>query len=374
METYRLSSKLREKEREYLIQTSNDITLDLVSTTVFVDGMLTETFVCPYPDEMNQDQLLALVKRTHGDKKKELEGLLQAYQRVAGLAEPETMFRLATALHHRKLYSEAVELLSAVTKLCPDHHRAFKQLGLTCLATGQTDNAIAAASQAVSFRPEFADYRNLMGEAYLAAGSVAQAIEEFKAAIGINIYYGDAYFNLGLAHVLQASRSTDRELTLQSIERVQEYLRKAALVYPEYRNHENYQEGLKALESHDFGRALNLFKGIVEARKELRRQEFLSRNKRLLLLPDAWTEEAVGEQIRSIQDHLKKHPNYLDLQTELVRCYLERAAMIWDKGIEECHDIIETHAEAASMARTLESADVVRQSMTETIQTITGEG
>jgi len=62
METIRLNSKLREKDREYLIQTSNDVSLGSVSTTVYVDGMRTDTHCCPHPEELTQEQLLEMVK------------------------------------------------------------------------------------------------------------------------------------------------------------------------------------------------------------------------------------------------------------------------------------------------------------------------
>ena len=123
METYRLSSRLREGEREYLIQTSNDASQGSVATTVFVDGVQTEVVNCPHPTEITHDQMLSLVKLTHGEKKKELETLLKAYGQAVEKNDPELMFHLATAFFYRRFYNEAAELFGRVVSQTPDHHQ-----------------------------------------------------------------------------------------------------------------------------------------------------------------------------------------------------------------------------------------------------------
>lgn len=373
METFRLNSKLREKDREYLIQTSNDVSVSSVSTTVFVDGMRTDTHSFPHPEEIAPDELLEMVKKAHGDRKKELEGLLQAYQRVGGESAPDQMYQLANALFYKRLFHEALDLLNGVVALRSGHHQAHDLRGQTCLAAGQVSSAVEAGLLAVELRPNFADYRNHLGEAHLSAGSADQAIVEFEAAIGVNMYYGEAYFNLGLAHILAASNDTRRQSVLQSVSRAQEYMSKATLVYPEYLSHRNYQEGHRALENHDSGRALSLLGSVAEARRELRRRQFVTMNKRLLAHPDNWTVDGVGDQIRSLRSELDKHPNYLDMQVELAHCYMEQAGMVWDQGLETCQRIMEAHPNQERVSAILESALEIRASMLETIKSMAEE-
>jgi len=374
METFRLNSKLREKDREYLIQTSNDASLGSVSTTVYVDGMRTDTHSCPHPEGVTPEQLLEMVKKAHDERKKELEGLLQAYQHAGAESDPDQMFLLSSALFHKRLYYEALDLLKGVIGLRSDHHQAYDLLGQTYLASGQAGPAVEAGLRAVEQCSNYADYRHHLGEAYLSVGSADQAIAEFEAAIGVNMYYSEAYFNLGLAHILAASNATERPHVLQGIVRVQEYLTKASLVYPEYLSHRNYQEGLKALENHDFGRALSLLRSVAEARKELRRQEFVTMNRRLLAHPDTWSVESLEDQIKSLRAQLEKHPNYLDMQIELVHCYLEQAGMVWDQGLEICQRIMETHPNQERISGILEGALDIRASMLETIKGVGKEG
>jgi tetratricopeptide (TPR) repeat protein len=374
METYRLSSKLRENEREYLIQTTNDVSQGAVATTVFVDGVRTDTYSCPYPDELSQADLLALVKQTHGDWKMELEGLLQACQRISEQGDSDAMFRLSTALYYRKFYREAADLLSGITRLNPEHHQTHHLLARTSLALGQTAEAVRSATEAVQLRPGYADYRNSLAEALLTAGAVAEAIAELEAAISINLYYGEAYFNLGLARTFEVSRTNDPEQRNKGVERSADCFKKAQLIHPELGDQTDYRDGLNALANRDFAAALNLLKRVRESYREYRRREFMAANRRILMPDDSLTGEALNEQIRSLRDQLASHPNYLDLQTELARCYFELAGRMWDQGIEECRRIVETHPGMTQVAEAMQQAVNIRSALTGTVAAITGKG
>ena len=374
METYRLSSKLRQNEREYLIQTTNDITRGAVSTTVFVDGVKTDTYSCPYPDELSEENLLSLVKQTHGERKLELESLLQACQNTCEQGEVEAMYRLATTLYYRRLYREAAELLGGITSLNPEHHQGHYLLAATCLALGQIADAVRSASEAVRLRPGYADYRNGLAETLLAAGAVTEAIAELEAAISINLYYGDAYFNLGLARTFVASQARDPEQRQAVGQRAGDCFRKAQLIRPELENQSDYREGLTALANRDYPWALSLFKRVRENYREARRQEFVIANCRIMTPDDSWTSEALNDQIRSLRAQLAHHPSYLDLQKELARCYFEMAARLWDQGIDECRRIVETHAGMTRVAEAMELAQRARPALTETITVVTRKG
>lgn len=374
METFRLSSKLCENDREYLIQTINDIEHGSVCTTVFVDGVRTDTFRHPHPSGLSQDQLLSLVKQTHGERKKEMENLLKAAQQVSREGDSESISRLATTFYCHRLYREAADLLVGLTRLNPDNHEAHYLLAMTLVSLGESVDAVNAAAEAVRLRPGYADYRNSLGEALLSAGAVAEAISEFEAAISINMYYGDAYFNLGLARCLEASNSNDPSVRRQLSVRIVDHFRKAAMIQPQLENQVQYRQGFTALTDYDFAGALAAFKRVREDRREDRRQEFIATNQRLMQSFGSWTLEAVTDQIRTLQSKLSQHPNYLDIQVELVRCYLEQAGLIWHQGVEECQRITEAHPDAAQFAETLEQARSVSQAMAQTTAKVGKKG
>lgn len=374
MESYRLSSKLREKDREYLIQTVNDVEHGSVCTTVFVDGVRTDTFNHPYTDSLGGEQLLVLVKEAHGERRRELEAILQAYQEVSLQGDLQSMYRLATAFYYRRFYREAGDLLGGVIRIDPSYHQAHYLLALAQLALGQGVEAVNSAAEAVKYRPGYADYRHNLGEALLAAGAVNESIAEFEAAISINMYYGEAYFNLGLARLLEASRSNNPEYRRDLGARISDHFRKAALIHPELENHSSFREGLTSLASYDHSGALAAFKRVREARKEARRLEFIAINGRLMTPRDAWTTEALVEQIRTLQAQLGRHPGYLDLQVELARCYMEQSRLMWERAVEECGRIIEAHPEASHVEFTIEQARAVGQAIERTLTSLDKKG
>jgi tetratricopeptide (TPR) repeat protein len=370
METYRLSSKLRENDHEYLILTANDVPSRAVATTIFVDGVCTEETSWPYPSDIPQDQLLSLVKKAHGEKKRELELLLQAYHRVAEEGEPGPIFKLANALHAKQLDAEATSLLRLLLRIDPEHHQGYNLMGQVQLAMGKLDEAVLAATEAVRFRPEYADYRNNLAEAYLARGAVAEASAELEEAIGINLYYADAYVNLALVQTLQASQSRDRDLIDKTVARSRDLLDKAVLIQKEYGHYRDYDEGRRALENHDFSRALGLLNGVKEAIREARRRDTAALLAPLAFDPEAISEESIADHIVSLKEQLQKHPNYLDLQVELARSYLEQARLIWIKGIREFERARECHPSLEGVAVTLEAAETAREGLKNTLATI----
>ncbi|MBU0984346.1 MAG: hypothetical protein KKA42_10785, partial [candidate division Zixibacteria bacterium] len=97
METYRISSRVKDNDREYLIQTTNDAGRAAVSTTVFIDGVQSECESCAHPGEINPQEILSLVKMAHGEKKKEIEKLLKAYHEAMDRGHPDQMYQLGTA-------------------------------------------------------------------------------------------------------------------------------------------------------------------------------------------------------------------------------------------------------------------------------------
>ena len=103
METYRLNSRLVEKDREYTIQTTNDIGTGSISSEVFVNGALADATQLPHPEQAQPEEVLALVKSTHGDKKQEVETLLKSYLQALESANPEMMYHLGLALFYKRL-------------------------------------------------------------------------------------------------------------------------------------------------------------------------------------------------------------------------------------------------------------------------------
>ncbi|MCP4684323.1 MAG: tetratricopeptide repeat protein [bacterium] len=373
METYRINSKLREDDREYLIHTTNDPSVGSVSTTIFVDGVQAETVSCPHPAESDPQEVLSLVKLTHGEKKKEVETLLQTYSEVVQQGDPDTTYQLGTAFFYKRFFTEAARLFVQAEQLRAGHHQSANYLGMTYLALGRFDEAVEAARRAVAARPGYADYRNSLGEAYLADNNPEAAIGEFQEAISVNMYYGDAYLNLGLAHLLASINAGPSGGAAPSVERITGYLHKASLIYPEFKKRSDFEDGLQALKTGDRGRALILFREIRDARKESRRKEFSAYYMRFVTSPGLVSERSLVDRIGFLEGELGRNPTYVDLQAELAHCYLEHSRLVWRKGVEQFRKTAEMNSSLPGVTEALNQSDQVRRVIDEAVGKITGK-
>lgn len=334
METYRVSSKVRDRNREYLIQTSSDANLGAVATSVYVNGEAKETVHCPHPSDVSPQEILSLVKTAHGEKKREIEVLLEAYNRALGSGSPEMLYHLGTAFHYKGFLDEALELFDAAVRVKPDYHEALNNFGVAEMAAGNYDRAVENLTRAVEQRPGFADYRNNLGEAYLAKEEAKRAILEFEQAISINMYYADAYLNLGMAHLAMALTNAGHPIEPTILSRIVDCFRKASLIYTGYATPQ-YEEGLTALTQLDLARAQAIFRRIREAKRENHRREFSSFYMKFVSFPDMVTEQVVADRVAFLKGEISKNPTYVDLHAELGHCYLEQARISWQKAIDQ---------------------------------------
>lgn len=373
METYRLSSKLRENENEYLIQTANDANASAVSTSVFVNGVLAERVACPHPEEVDAQALLQLVKSTHGQKKKEIESLLEAYRSIVQSGQPETMYHMGTAFYYKGFYAEARELFLKATMLDHDHHQALNYLGLTEMALAHPGPAIEAGARAVSLRPKYADYRNNYGEALLADQRYSEAITEFDTAIKINMYYSDAYLNLGLARMLEAHLDPDSTLWPERRGHIRDLVNKAALIFEKYKG-SRFDAGLEAVQKADLHQALAIFRTIRESKREASRQQFGALQSRFMVMGEWVTESAIADRVSFLKSELKKNPTYVDLQAELSQCYLEQAKLSWQKAIEQYKKSLQVNPSLEKVIVAVKEVEPVYEQICAALSRITEKG
>jgi tetratricopeptide (TPR) repeat protein len=355
METYRLKSKLVENNKEYIIQTSSDSDPCRVSTTVYVDGQPVELVQSPHPAEVSSEELLSLVKIKHGEMKKEIETLLEAYRTITTEGDARKLYHLGMAFFYKKLHDEAGTLFEKAVRYDSQMHQAYNQLGMTYLALGQVPEAVQAAEAAVKARPGFADYRNNLGEALLAGRSFKRAVIELEEAIRINLYYADAYFNLGLTLLQNALGGEDTSLFESVLTKSTDYFKRAALIHPEY-DCDTYRQGMQAISKSQLQRANDLFMSVQRQKKEQHRREFTTFYMRFVMYPEWVSEEAVVERIAFLQAEIDKNPSYVDLYSELGRCYFEQARLQWRKGVEQYQRVVDMNPSLGKVAGDLSEA------------------
>jgi len=373
MENYRLKSKVSINEKEYLVQTVNDASQMSVVSSLFVDGKILEVTRLPHPGEVSAEDVLAMVKTTHEEKKGELEHLLATFTKVLSSGDLDLMYHLGTAFYYKRMYDEATALFQSVLSAKTDHHQAANYLGLTLLARGRCDEAVKAIARAVELRPSFADYHNNYGEALLEAGFCRRAVEELESALKHNIYYADAYFNLGIAYIANAVKREDFDMYANLLEKTTDVFNRALLISPEYRTAQ-FDEAGEALRQGDLPRAFTLFKSVRDSKRERNRQEFSSFYLRFLLFADRPNEKAVDDRIRYLQEEIKKNPTYVDLHHELGLCYLQEAQIFWQKAVGQLRKTTEINPRLAKAQDGLKKAADFGAALRDVVSDITKSG
>jgi tetratricopeptide (TPR) repeat protein len=373
MENYRLKSKVSVNDKEYLVQTVNDASQMSVVSSLFVDGQILEVTRLPHPGEVSAEDVLTMVKTTHEEKKGELEHLLATYSKVITSGDVDLMYHLGTAFYYKRMWDEAASLFENVLTAKRDHHQAANYLGLTLMASGKHDQAVKVLSKAVELRPNFADYHNNYGEALMEAGFFRRAVEELEAALKENIYYSDAYFNLGLAYIGNAVRREDFDMYANLLDKTGDVFNRAVLIAPEYKTAQ-FDEALEMLRQNDLPRAFTMFKAIRDSKRERSRQEFSSFYLRFLLYADRPNERAVADRIRYLQEEIKKNPSYVDLHHELALCYLQQSQFYWRRGIEQFRKTLEINPRLGKAKDGLEKATEFGTSLRDIVSDIARSG
>jgi len=372
MEAFCLNSRIVEDDKEFLIQTTNDIKLGVIKANLFVDGELIDASVLPHADDISQEEILQLVKMAHVEKKSEMEYLLRSYKEILEKGRPEQMFHLGTALFCKRMYEEARNLFRSVVKLKHDYHEAYFFLCQTETALGHAEDAVNAGVKAVDLKPNYADYRNALGEAYLDANSCKRAVIEFEEAIKRNVYYADAYFNLALSFILNAVRKEDFSMSTDLTSRCLDLFKKAVLINPEFQTG-NYNEAMAAMSGNDLKRAYYLFKGVREDKKEKQRQEKTAYFNRFLIYTDWLTENDINERINFLEREIDRNPDFVDLYYELGVCYLHRAKFNWQKGIENFQKALNINKDLKKATRGLEMSKEYNVKLADAISDIVGK-
>jgi tetratricopeptide (TPR) repeat protein len=355
-QTFRLNSRLATPEREYLIQTLNDQNQNCVLSSIFAEGELLETQKDVLDRGIDADEILRRVREAHEERTKELEYLIGVYREVAGGDEVDMMVYLGQALLYKKMYDEAANLFMRATTLDPESHRAWVHLGIVQFRLGRWQNASASFLKCVELCPDFADYRNHLGEAYLAMESCRRAVIEFDEAIGRNVYYGDAYLNLALAYILNAIRREDFKLFSSQTEKTDEMLKKAEMIMPDIMD-QTYLEGKKFLDEGDLERAFKRLLTCRERRKEQKWQEFANSYMKFMLGANRVNEKLLTRRIKSLKEAIAANPHYADLHHDLAIAYTLLGSFVHTKAVKEYRQALSINPDFDRARRNLKLAE-----------------
>ncbi len=356
MESFRLNSKVASDDREYLIQTVNDASSHKIRSTIFSNGQMLETFEEEFVPNIQQEELLELVKTTHNERREEVEQLFERFEEAVQSDDYELVNCLGVALMYKRMFAEAETLFRHAVSLKEDADEAYCDLGQVLFLTGDMAGATQAFETCVKLNPDFADYRNFLGEAYLESRSCKAAMAELDRAVDLNVYYGDAYYNKALAYILNSITREDFKLFSEAGDKVPEMLERAVVICPEFKCAE-FETGKTLLADGDLEGGFAKLRAAREKKRQARRREFANIYLKFLLYADRIDEKILTRRIKSLKDAISRNPHYPDLHYDLAVAYTLMGRFIHSKAIQEYKEALKINPEYDRAKRSLRLAE-----------------
>ena len=226
-------------------------------------------------------------------------------------------------------------------------------LGRLYLARGMFDEALEQSCKAVELAPSFPDYRNMLGIAYLSTRKPVSAVDEFKKAVELNIYYDEAYFNLGLAFIMNGIVREDFNLAKNLLHNCQEAFGKAIMFNPGYMNL-NYETGMNLLRENKLEQAYEILSAMGrEVITHESEERLLEMYLRYIHGESGMTEEGIKQYVEQISELLKSNPGHADLHNELGMAYTVMGKFLNNKAIEHFKEALKINPDFIKAARNL---------------------
>ena len=332
MERFELREEISRGGRSYFLQTSFLPEEKTIQSSFFAGGRLFDRRVRSLEDAPAGTDARSLTKLVHGENKTRFLFLLDAREKIRKMNDPDAHLRLAGALFRRNLFAEAIQEARLAIDKGNGDSAPYELIGRAQLELGIYGEAFEAVQKGIEINPEYPDLHNLIGLVYLNERKCWPAIESFKRAIALNIYYGEPYMNLARAFLLNSVVKEDYELSKDLDEKFEENLSRAAELNPFIRRdvidraralfgEERYEETLAVLDEagseEDRG-------GIEEIVFELY-INFLQTDGDL----DA---ETIGGYLERVREVLDRSPNYADAYNALGVLYIAQCKLLMDRA------------------------------------------
>ena len=325
--------KFRRLDREYLLQTAvNDLNRNIVCS-LFHDGKLLSSQTLPPLGELSRGDLSETAQEIHRQYLSDFESLLAMVEKTMKSDKPELIEKLGKTLFIRHLYDEALLLLEDAVERFPEYHGYRFLLGKIYLSQNRVADAQRELHKSVQLAPDFPDYRNQLGLVYLKLNKAVAAINEFTIACEKNVYYHNAFYNLGLGYILNGVLREDYELAKNIEQNCRETFDKATMFNPGYLN-AAYQRGKTNLEQGRFKEAFDDFSKAARNGESISFQsELLEMYLRNVHGIDGMTEDGISDYIDRLKSIIKNNPGYADLHNELGMAFTIMGKLIIDKAI-----------------------------------------
>jgi len=361
VDSFELREEMRHGGRSYFLQTSFLPQKGHVQTSFFSNGGLFDTMIETVDKDRPPQDLRRTTKDIHQRNRDRFQLLLDARDAVDRSDDPLPHLKIAQTLFKRNLFVESIqEAQSAIIKGNKDS-QPYLVMGAAYYRLGDYEKAFEYTQKGIDINPEYPDLHNIMGLVYLRQQRCAAAVECFRRAIGLNIYYGEPYFNLARAYVLNTVVKEDYELSKELESKFDINLERACQLNPfipteaveQAKNlfrEQRYEETLEVLEGVRIGEDRS---GIDDIILEL----YLM----FLVSGEDLDVETIERYLDQVQEVVDQNPSFADGYNSLGILYTAKCKILMDRASQAFRKALEINSKYKKAQKNLRLAENDRQ-------------
>ncbi len=319
---------------DYLLKTTDEAQNNRISLMFFRHGEVIFTSRQYYDAGLSEARRRVLVLEHHQRHKDELTKLFQLHrQQGEHILESGACYLLACGFLKYGMVHEAITNLEKSAKLNKPAPLMHATLGHAYLRAQQHKRALEQLRQALSVKGNYADLHFHCGVCEYHLQHCEAAVQAFTEAIKTNPHYGEAYFYLGLALLLNAKLGQKYELAVDLAQRGKQIFHKALAMLPSLQCNA-FDQGISLLEQEKYDETLRIFTplaaNLVNEKPEITNYDF-----HLSVLQDAEQirPEQAWQEIKRLAEMVERYPNYPDLYHELGFAYAVLGASVTSKAL-----------------------------------------
>lgn len=361
MRSFDLREEIDHNGRRYFLQTSLIPQKECIQSSFFKNGVLFDTNVRKVGGGRPQAELKSLVREYHKENKRKLVFLLDVREKIKASKDPRSHLKLAQALFRRALYAEAIQEAEQVVANGNLDAQAYKVIGESYYRLGDYEKAFKAVQMGIEVNPEYPDMHNLMGQIYLKEKKCKAAVESFKRAVALNLYYGAPYLNLVRAYLLNTVVKEDYELSRQLEEIFLSNIERASQLDPLIHGDE-LEEAKHLFKEKRYEETLGALNGIkLESGRSDIDDIVLELYLMLLSDSDGISEDDIQDYLDRVLRIIEENPTYADGYNSLGILYTAKCKILMDKASGAFRKALEINKKYKKAQKNLRLAENDRQ-------------
>jgi len=361
MESAELRSEILSSGSKYYVQTHAVPAQNSVVTSLFHEGRLLSTSTERYDASSGSDQVRALARRLHEERKLRITSLLEIREQLKNDVDPRAHLKLGEALHLQRLFKEAMAEVIRAVKLGLEDARSYSILGNCLHALEDYDKALKSFKKGIELSPDYPDLYNDLGTTYLALKRCREAADAFEKALQLNRYYQAACLNLALALALNVVLKQDYELSRDLKARMKRILELNIQLKPSL-DTEDFRAALQALDLERYDAVHQRLLAVKEM-QERTTQPDLSLELYLILKfrGNELDEGDLDAYIARVRSALDANPGYADLHNDLGILYAAKCKRFIDRAGDAFAEALRLNRDFAKAEKNLKLTSNDRQ-------------